>query len=48
MSMDPISISMNATIFPEPQKHKPEQWIGNRRLEKYLLTFSKGTRMCVG
>lgn len=48
VSMDPLSISMNSKIFPEPQRFLPERWIGNSGLEKYLLTFSKGTRMCAG
>ena len=48
VSMDPLSISMNPKIFPEPRRFWPERWIGNSGLEKYLLTFSKGTRMCVG
>lgn len=48
VSMDPISISMNSKLFPDPRRFWPERWIGNSRLEKYLLTFSKGTRICVG
>ncbi len=48
VSMDPLSISMNPNIFPEPQRFLPDRWTGNSRLEKYLLTFSKGTRMCAG
>lgn len=48
VSMDAISISMNPRIFPEPRRFLPERWIGNSRLDKYLLSFSKGTRMCAG
>lgn len=48
VSMDALSISMNSKIFPEPTKFWPERWIGNKGLEKYLFTFSKGTRKCIG
>ena len=48
VSMDALSVSMNPKIFPEPQRYLPERWIGNKGLDKYLLTFSKGTRMCAG
>lgn len=48
VSMDALSISMNSRIFPEPRKFLPERWIGNKGLDKYLLTFSKGTRACAG
>jgi cytochrome P450 len=45
-------ILMNATIFPEPSKFRPERWLKdskyNRSLEKYLVNFGKGTRQCVG
>ena len=48
VSMDALSISMNSKIFPEPRRFWPERWIGNKGLDKYFLTFSKGTRMCAG
>lgn len=48
VSMDARTTQLNPTIFPEPTLFKPERWIDNARLDKYLLTFSKGTRMCVG
>ena len=48
VSMDALSISMNSKIFSEPRKFWPERWIGNKGLEKYLFTFSKGTRQCIG
>ncbi|KAF9875010.1 trichodiene oxygenase [Colletotrichum karsti] len=40
-------------VFPDSHQFKPERWIdenGQRRkdLEKCLLTFSKGSRQCVG
>lgn len=39
-------------IFPEPTKFNPERWlIGQeelRKLEKYLVPFSKGGLGCLG
>jgi cytochrome P450 len=29
-------------------KFKPERWIGNPELDKWLLSFSKGDRNCAG
>ncbi|KAL3464472.1 cytochrome P450 [Aspergillus heterothallicus] len=45
-------ILMHPEIFPNPEEFDPERWSraaakGNR-LDKYLVNFSKGTRMCVG
>jgi cytochrome P450 len=41
----------NSSIFPNPDVFEPERWIdpiATRRLEKYLVAFSKGSRQCVG
>ncbi|KAJ4301925.1 hypothetical protein N0V90_004021 [Kalmusia sp. IMI 367209] len=42
----------NAEVFPEPEKFRPERWIEARErgenLTKYLGTFVKGGRMCIG
>lgn len=40
-------------IFPDPIRFLPERWLDEngqrtRGLEKYLLTFSKGSRQCLG
>lgn len=40
-------------VFPEPEKYEPERWIDaqgkpNHSMEKYILSFSKGTRQCIG
>ena len=43
---------MDETIFPEPEKFKPERWLKAREegfpLHRYLVSFSKGSRQCVG
>jgi cytochrome P450 len=41
----------NATIFPNPDTFDPERWLDAdtaKRLERYLVAFSKGSRQCVG
>ena len=41
-------------IFSSSQTFNPERWLNNsqqaeeRRLLRYLVSFSKGTRMCLG
>ncbi|KAF9258808.1 cytochrome P450 [Marasmius fiardii PR-910] len=43
-------VHSNPTLFPEPDKFIPERWLGKngRQLEKYLVPFSKGPRICLG
>lgn len=35
-------------VFPSPKSWIPERWIENPRLDRYILTFGRGTRMCLG
>lgn len=43
---------LDKTIYPNPTKFDPERWIRATEqgvnLNKYLTTFSKGSRMCLG
>ena len=40
---------MQTEVFPEPEKFKPERWLNpTPEMEKYLVPFSKGKRMCPG
>jgi len=43
---------MDPEIYPEPEKFKPERWIeaaeNGIKLDRYFVSFSKGTRSCVG
>ena len=48
MSMTSALIHTNPNIFPDPLEFRPERWIENRRLDRYLLSFSKGDRQCLG
>jgi cytochrome P450 len=43
-------VLMNPHIFPEPETFRPERWLdnGGKRLERYLVSFGKGSRQCLG
>ncbi len=41
-------IHLNASVFPAPETFDPSRWLGNPSLDKYLLSFSRGPRGCVG
>lgn len=49
----PITMPFHMTmcdpkIFPSPESWIPERWIENPRLDRYIITFGRGTRMCLG
>src|SRR5271156_1955700 len=51
--MTSILIHHNEEIFPESYKFKPERWLEKRPegappLDRYLVSFSKGSRQCAG
>lgn len=53
ISMTSVHVHMNPDIFPDPKAFAPERWLdteGQRRkdLDKYILSFSKGSRQCLG
>lgn len=48
VSMSAALIHMDPELFPEPDQFFPERWIENPRLDQYLLSFSKGSRQCLG
>ena len=52
VSMSVFHMHYNSEIFPDPHLFKPERWLPieseGRRLQKYLVPFSKGSRACLG
>lgn len=45
-------VNHDPKIFPEPLRFHPERWIEANekgiRLERYMVSFSRGSRACVG
>lgn len=51
VGMSAMFMHNNPTHFPNPRTFIPERYLDpdeKRRLEKYLVPFSKGSRQCVG
>ncbi|PGH05277.1 hypothetical protein GX51_02998 [Blastomyces parvus] len=51
VGMTSVLIHHNETIFPDSHKFVPERWLDleeRKRLERYLVSFGKGSRRCVG
>lgn len=48
VSMSSILLHQNPTIFPNPHAFDPDRWIENPGLKRYLVSFSKGSRQCLG
>ena len=46
--MSSTLIHHNESIYPNSSSFNPERWIDNPRLERYLVSFTKGSRQCVG
>ena len=44
INMTTFLIHENEDIFPEPREFRPERWLHNDKLRKYLLPFSRGSR----
>jgi cytochrome P450 len=49
----PVSMTANLihhdqSIFPNSTAFRPERWIGNPQLTRYLVSFGKGGRVCLG
>ncbi|KAI3612230.1 p450 monooxygenase [Moniliophthora roreri] len=43
-------VHMNPDVFPEPESFCPERWLEDkdRTLDRYLVSFGKGPRSCLG
>lgn len=51
VGMSTLLTHHNESIFPDSHTFKPERWLEDaerRRLDRYLVSFSKGTRNCLG
>ena len=48
VSMTPSLLHRLEEYFPKPDEFRPERWLEDPTLDKYLLSFSKGSRMCLG
>ncbi|KAL4925323.1 cytochrome P450 [Aspergillus undulatus] len=51
VSMSCLLMHHDESIFPDSYKFDPERWVDpaeRKRLEKYMVAFSKGSRMCIG
>lgn len=55
VSMNVSDVTLDGDIFPQPKEYKPERWLSGAAkapdgssLETYLVSFSKGPRMCLG
>ena len=46
--MSAALIHVNPKIFPSPHEFRPERWLNNPKLDRYLVSFSKGSRQCLG
>ncbi|KAL9635133.1 MAG: hypothetical protein Q9204_002732 [Flavoplaca sp. TL-2023a] len=46
--MTPHDVPFDPNVFDEPGKFDPDRWIQKPHLERYLVIFGKGTRMCQG
>jgi cytochrome P450 len=50
VGMSAVFVHQNASIFPEPKTFNADRWLGSnaKELEKYLVSFSRGPRSCLG
>jgi len=48
LSMTGMLIHLSPEYFDNPMEFRPQRWIENPSLDKYLVPFSRGTRQCVG
>ncbi|KAL4876966.1 cytochrome P450 [Aspergillus karnatakaensis] len=51
VSMSCLLMHHDESVFPDSYRFNPERWVDpaeRRRLEKYMVAFSKGSRQCIG
>ena len=48
VGMTSVLIHQDESIFRDARSFVPERWVDNPRLDRYLVSFSKGSRQCLG
>ena len=48
VGMTSVLVHHDPSIFPDSRSFRPERWIENPRLDRFLVSFSKGSRQCLG
>ncbi|BAE64654.1 cytochrome P450 [Aspergillus flavus] len=53
VGMTAALVHLNPELFPDPHEFRPERWLDqdgqlHRGLDKYILSFSRGSRQCIG
>ncbi len=48
MAMSAVLLSRRPDIYPSPEEFRPERFLEDPKLKRYNLTFSRGTRICLG
>jgi cytochrome P450 len=48
MNMTTKVLHMSPEVFVDPYDFRPERWIENPRLDRFLIAFARGTRNCLG
>ncbi|KAI1402050.1 cytochrome P450 [Hypoxylon fuscum] len=48
MGMAAPILNRNPDLYDQPDEFRPDRYVGNPKLSKYQMAFSKGTRQCIG
>jgi cytochrome P450 len=46
--MTSLLMHHDESIYPNSREFKPERWIEDPHLDRYMVAFSKGSRQCIG
>lgn len=47
-AMSAVLLSRLSEFYPAPEEFRPERFLEDPKLKRYQLTFSRGTRICLG
>ncbi|KAF2106358.1 cytochrome P450 monooxygenase [Lophiotrema nucula] len=48
IGMSSFVVHHDESVFPDSDDFKPERWVENPGLERYMVSFTKGSRSCLG